>query len=133
MREDPEQIAGLVKGLALIEAFGEGRHARLTISEASDLTGLSRAAARRCLRTLEQLGYVSFDGKYFAIAARVLRLGHAYVSTSRLVTLVQPLIEASSERNGRVHVRCGLGLSRGAGGRTLVRQTKPDSWPPRWK
>lgn len=98
--QDQEYIAGLDKGLALIEAFGEGQYARLTISEASALTGLSRASARRCLRTLERSGYVVSDGKHFAVGARVLRLGHAYVSTSRLVTLIQPLIEASSERLG---------------------------------
>jgi IclR family transcriptional regulator, pca regulon regulatory protein len=39
-------VAGLEKGLAVIEAFDQERP-RLTISEVADRTGLTRAAARR--------------------------------------------------------------------------------------
>ncbi len=53
--EDREYVAGLEKGLAVIEAFERSR-SQLTVSEASSSAGISRAAARRCLRTLQQLG-----------------------------------------------------------------------------
>lgn len=94
-----ERIAGLEKGLAIIEAFGASRP-RLTLSEAAQITGLSRASARRCLRTLEHLGYAEFDGKYFCLAPRVLRLGHAYLTSTPVPKLVQPVLETMSERSG---------------------------------
>src|SRR3954453_489818 len=94
---DRENMAGLEKGLIAIEAFEQSKLA-LTISEVAERTGLSRAAARRCLRTLVQLRYAATDGKYFWLAPRVLRLGHAYVSSNELTRVVQPIIEAASER-----------------------------------
>ncbi len=92
-----EYVAGLEKGLAVIEAFG-ARHPRLTISEAAGLAGLSRAAARRCLLTLERLGYADYDGRYFSLAPRALRLGHAYVMATPLPRVAQPILETLSER-----------------------------------
>jgi IclR family pca regulon transcriptional regulator len=95
--EDKEYVAGLEKGLAIIEAFGI-RNGPLTLSEAADITGHSRASARRSLLTLQRLGYVESDGKYFRLAPRVLRLGHAYLTSTALSKLVQPILEAISER-----------------------------------
>jgi len=95
--EDGEYVAGLAKGLAVIEVFG-ARHPRLTISEAARLAGLSRASARRCLLTLEKLGYAEYDGRYFRLAPRALRLGHAYVMSTPLPRVVQPILETLSER-----------------------------------
>lgn len=94
---DTEYIAGLEKGLAVIEAFSQQQPA-LTVTEASEAAGLSRAAARRCLLTLQRLGYAEYDGKYYRLLPRVLRLGHAYVNSSPLPRFVQPIIEATSER-----------------------------------
>lgn len=97
---DREYVAGLEKGLAVIEAFGQRRSA-LTITEASDAALISRASARRCLLTLQYLGYADHDGKYFRLAPRVLRLGYAYFSSNSLPRLVQPIIEATSEHTKR--------------------------------
>lgn len=98
--EDREYIAGLEKGLAVIEAFAE-KQGPVTVSEAAEFGNLSRASARRCLRTLEQLGYAEHDGKYFRLAPRALRLGHAYLVSTPLVRMAQPLIEAASGRTHR--------------------------------
>jgi IclR family pca regulon transcriptional regulator len=97
---DREYIAGLEKGLAVIEAFAD-KQGRVTVSEAAEFANVSRASARRCLRTLEQLGYAEHDGKYFRLAPRALRLGHAYLASTPLVRIAQPLIEAASERTRR--------------------------------
>lgn len=95
--EEKEYVAGLEKGLAIIEAFGI--HNRpLTLSEAAHITGHSRASARRSLLTLQALGYVQSEGKHFRLAPRVLRLGHAYVSSTTLLKPMQPALEAISER-----------------------------------
>jgi IclR family pca regulon transcriptional regulator len=95
--EDKEYVAGLEKGLAIIEAFGI-RNGSLTLSEAAEITGHTRASARRSLLTLQRLGYVESDGRYFRLAPRVLRLGHAYLTSTSLAKLVQPILEAISER-----------------------------------
>ena len=94
---DKEYVAGLEKGLAIIEAFGI-RHGPLTLSEAAEITGHSRASARRSLLTLQKLGYVESEGRHFRLAPRVLRLGHAYVTSTSMSKLVQPILEATSER-----------------------------------
>jgi IclR family pca regulon transcriptional regulator len=91
-----EGMAGLAKGLAVLEAFGSAR-AKLTISDAARMTDLSRATARRCLLTLVDLGYLSFDGKFFAPTPRALRLGNAYVETTPLPQLAQPHLAAVRE------------------------------------
>ena len=65
---DKEFMASLAKGLAVIQAFGAERP-NLTLSQAAAAAGLSRAAARRVLLTLAELGYVARDGRQFALAA----------------------------------------------------------------
>jgi IclR family pca regulon transcriptional regulator len=82
-------IAGLEKGLAVISAFDQDRP-RLTMTEVASLCGLTRAAARRYLITLEHLGYVTSDRKMYALSPKVLRLGQSYMHSARLPRIVQP-------------------------------------------
>ncbi len=89
-------MAALEKGLAVIECFDAG-HDRLTIADVARATDLSRAAARRCLLTLTSIGYAEFDGKFFRLTPRVLRLGYAWLSSTALPKLVQPFLERLSE------------------------------------
>ena len=49
-------VQSLDRGLAIITAFNE-RNPRLTLSEVAELTGFTRATARRFLLTLESLNY----------------------------------------------------------------------------
>src|SRR2546427_825799 len=76
-------IAGLEKGLAVIAAFDQERP-RLTMSEVAALCGLTRAAARRYLITLEHLGFVSSERKMYSLTPKVLRLGQSYMHSARL-------------------------------------------------
>lgn len=94
-----EAVGGLTKGLAIIELFDSNRP-RLTVSEAARATGISPAAARRCLLTLESLGYVSHDGKYFRPTPRLARLGTSYDIVSPLAALAQPCLEAVRQELG---------------------------------
>src|SRR2546427_1496175 len=82
-------IAGLEKGLAVIAAFDQDRP-RLTMSEVAALCGLTRAAARRYLITLEHLGFVSSERKMYSLTPKVLRLGQSYMHSARLPRIVQP-------------------------------------------
>ena len=85
-------IAGLERGLALIECFDEG-HARMTAQQVGERCGLARTAARRYLLTLQHLGYVASDGKYFWLTPRVMRLGQSYLASARLPRLAQPFLQ----------------------------------------
>lgn len=85
-------VAGLEKGLAVIEAFDQERP-RLSITEVAEHTGLTRAAARRYLITLTYLGYLRQDRKQFALTPKVLRLGQSYLHSSRLPRVIQPQLQ----------------------------------------
>jgi len=85
-------IAGLERGLAVIEAFDD-QHARMTAAEVGQRTGMTRTAARRYLLTLQHLGYVTGDGKQYWLTPRVLRLGHSYIESARLPRLAQPFLQ----------------------------------------
>lgn len=90
--QEPAQrdlVAGLEKGLQVIEAFDQDRP-RLTIAEVAQRTGLTRAAARRYLITLAHLGFVSQDRRLFALTPKVLRLAQSYMHSARLPRIVQP-------------------------------------------
>jgi IclR family pca regulon transcriptional regulator len=88
-------IAGLEKGLQIIEAFNDA-HPRLTASTAARRTGITRTATRRYLRTLEHLGYVKSDGHLFWLTSRVLRLGWSYFDSAGLPRAVQPHLQKLS-------------------------------------
>ncbi len=98
MGEDTNRdiVGGLENGLAVIEAFSEGRP-RMSITEIAQVTGLTRAAARRYLLTLVHLGHAEHDGKFFSLTPKVLRLGYAYLSSMTLPARVQPFLERISE------------------------------------
>ncbi len=85
-------IAGLEKGLAILEAF-DNDHPRLTPTQAAQLTGLTRTAARRYLLTLEHLGYTTSEGTLFSLTPRVLKVGWSYFDSARLPRAVQPFLQ----------------------------------------
>ncbi len=95
-----DMMGGLAKGLRVIEAFSAERP-RLSISDAADIAGLDRATTRRCLLTLSQLGYAAYDGKFFTVTPKVLRLGTGCLSTMPLPRIVQPLLDKLSEEVGQ--------------------------------
>ncbi len=94
---DRDFMAGLGKGLAVIECFDD-ENDQLGIAAVAAKTGLSRAAARRCLLTLQRLGYMENEGRLFRLTPRVLRLGYAYIASSELPQILQPHLDRVSER-----------------------------------
>jgi beta-ketoadipate pathway transcriptional regulators, PcaR/PcaU/PobR family len=90
-------VQSLERGLAVIKAF-DANDAALTLSDVARKTGLTRAAARRFLHTLEQLGYVRSDGRLFSLRPRVLELGYAYLSGQTLPEVAQPHMEHYTSR-----------------------------------
>jgi len=94
-----EFVQSLDRGLAVIRAFGAERPS-LTLSEVARQTGLSRAAARRFLHTLVELGYVGSDGREFHLRPRLLELGYAYLSGLSLPEIAQPHLQRLSDETG---------------------------------
>jgi IclR family pca regulon transcriptional regulator len=90
-----EFVQSLARGLAVIRAF-DADHPELTLSDVARRAGITRAAARRFLLTLESLGYVAADGRAFRLTPRVLELGFSYLSSLSLPEIVQPHLEALS-------------------------------------
>lgn len=87
-----DYIAGLAKGLAVLESFDTERQ-RLNATLAAQRAGLTRAAARRHLLTLAHLGYLETDGHYFWLSPKVLRLSGSYLASARLPRAVQPVLD----------------------------------------
>lgn len=85
-------VQSLARGLSVIRVFG-AETPELTLSEAARAAGLTRAATRRFLLTMVDLGYVRFDGRLFALTPRVLDLGYAYLSSLSLPGLAEPHLE----------------------------------------
>lgn len=90
-------MTSLARGLAVLGAFSE-RGKSFTIAELSRSVGFPRAAVRRCLYTLEQLGYVGSQGSAFFLRPKVLGLGYAYLSSSDLVSAAQPVLDRLCEQ-----------------------------------
>lgn len=88
----PHFVRSFERGLAVIRAF-DADHPSLTLSEVARATELTRAAARRFLLTLADLGYVHTDGRYFRLTPRVLELGYAYLAGFTLPQIAAPHLE----------------------------------------
>jgi IclR family pca regulon transcriptional regulator len=99
-------VQSLERGLAVIRAF-DGDHRQLTLSDVARRTELPRAAARRFLLTLVELGYVRTDGRLFSLRPRVLDLGYAYLSSTSLPEVAQPYLE---DLVARVHESCSVSV-----------------------
>jgi IclR family transcriptional regulator, pca regulon regulatory protein len=107
---DKEFMTTLAKGLAVLGSFGEQRP-KMTLSQAAAASGLSRATARRVLRTLAGLGYVAQRGRDFSLAPRILELGFAYLSTQSWVDRAEPLMK---ELSHDVQESCSAAILQGA-------------------
>lgn len=94
-----EVMAGLAKGLRVISAFGNAPRG-LTLSEVAEIARLPPATARRCLHTLQELGYVMRSERAFLLRPKVLELGAAYLKSIDVGTLAQPHLEELARLTG---------------------------------
>src|SRR5258705_6749180 len=78
---DPNFMTSLARGLSVIRAF-TGANPQLSIAEVARISGLPRAAARRCLHTLERLGYVGADGRPFSLRPPIPAPGYPLLSST---------------------------------------------------
>ncbi|HJV88258.1 MAG TPA: IclR family transcriptional regulator C-terminal domain-containing protein [Noviherbaspirillum sp.] len=92
---DPSFMTSLARGLAVIRAFSDQRRS-LTIAQISHKTGIPRAAVRRCLHTLKQLGYADSDANNFSLKPKILTLGYSYLSSTPLTVSALPYLNQIS-------------------------------------
>jgi IclR family pca regulon transcriptional regulator len=88
---DPSFMTSLARGLAVVKAFSDQRRA-MTIAQISHKTGIPRAAVRRCLYTLKQLGYADSEANNFYLKPKILTLGYSYLSSTPLTISAQPCL-----------------------------------------
>jgi IclR family pca regulon transcriptional regulator len=126
--ERTEYVQSLERGISVIKAFGENTP-RLTLAEVA--TGLARGAARRFLLTLQKLGYIETDGRYFFLKPSTLEIGYSYLSSLPWWKSAQRVTEELSrelgisvavgvlERDTVVYVAYGLPDKFAISGRTV--------------
>ena len=95
--EDSDFVTALARGLAVLLALSDKKR-RMSIAQVSHRTGIPRATARRSLHTLQKLGFVAADdAQHFYLRPRVLSISHAYLSSSPLAVLAQPILDRLSD------------------------------------
>src|SRR5580692_4996954 len=102
-----EAMGGLAKGLSVIRAFARERPT-LSLSDIAAATHMPAATARRCLLTLEQLGYVTRSGRQFVLRPKVLELGAAYLESMNIELLTKTHLEELARSTGDSAALCVL-------------------------
>jgi len=101
-----DYVQSLARGLSVLRAFSQ-EYPRMNLSHVAERTGLSRAAARRLLLTLQHLGYIRAEGRNFTLSPKVLELGYSYLDTLNLTDLTQPIVE---ELSRQLNESCSLAV-----------------------
>lgn len=99
-----DYVRSLERGLTILLSFDSEAPIQ-TLSEVAQRTGMARAAARRFLLTLVELGYVGTDGKRFWLLPRILDLGQRYLSGQTWWQLALPVME---DMAGRLKESCSI-------------------------
>ena len=87
-----EVVAGLVHGIAVLQALQ--KRPRVTQSELSALTGLTRATARRSLITLASLGYVEAEDGLYRLTPKVIEFATGYLGANDgWIAIATPYLE----------------------------------------
>lgn len=100
-------VDAFARGLSVICAF-DADHPQLTLSEVAEITGISRAAARRLLATLTHLGYARLTGRIYQLTPKAMMLGYAYLSGQALPDIVEPYVLDVAEQSGESCSVCVL-------------------------
>ncbi|NRA86588.1 MAG: helix-turn-helix domain-containing protein [Rhizobiales bacterium] len=96
-------VKSFAKGLAIFECFDK-KDDKMSLTEVAKKVGITRAAARRFLLTLEDLGYAEQQDKKFSLTAKVLNISKGVrvkvdvwaIAKKHMQTLVLKVDEAAS-------------------------------------
>ena len=101
----------LARGLEVLQAFTVERP-QATTTQIAEIAGISRAAARRILLTLRELGYVEeVAAHYWRLTPKVLRLGFAFFSSQSIWSVIAGDVRALAQE---VNEPCAVAVLDGA-------------------
>lgn len=103
---DPNFMMSLARGLAVLQLVAAADRP-VSLAEVSRRSGLSRAASRRCLYTLCQLGYVVQGERGYRPRHDILTLGPGFISSNSLAVRAQPLLDELRDELGE---SCSIGV-----------------------
>lgn len=101
-----EFLDSLANGLQLLQIYATGVPS-VTVNDAAEKLGVTRAAGRRILLTLEKLGYVRQHGRDFSPTPKVMDLGYAYFASLSLPSLTRGTMRELAQSLGET---CSLGV-----------------------
>lgn len=108
MGEQPDYfVKSAEKTLAVLLAFNAA-HKSLTVTEVAGAIGVSRAAARRFLLTLVDLGYLEVEGSAYRQTPRVLDIGASYLAGLTLPQVARPHLQALASQLSETTSLCVL-------------------------
>ena len=93
---DRDFVSSFARGLEVLQSFSNEPHG-MTAAQIGRKVGMSRAAVRRFLLTLEKLGFAENIDTIYHLKPAMLRLGCFYLTSTSLPSLAQPLLENASE------------------------------------
>jgi IclR family transcriptional regulator, pca regulon regulatory protein len=92
-------VQSLERGLAVLRSFDHD-HPQQTVADVARRTGLDRAAARRFLLTLEALGYIEHDDRFYRLTAQTIQLGYSFLASLPWWRIAQKIGERLTARIG---------------------------------
>ena len=92
-----DHVGSLQRGLAVLEALA-ANPSGLSLSEVAEITGLTRAGARRLLLTLVAEGFATLDGRRFQLSPRLLTLVRTWLQGTTLWSYAEPTMRALAAR-----------------------------------
>lgn len=99
--------SSLVRGLKVLECFGQQKHHRYTLSELARILNMPKSSIYRVLKTLSQMDYLRYEehSKHYYLGVRVLSLGFALLEGMELREIARPYMErVSHECNKTVNL-----------------------------
>ena len=91
--DDRYLVPGLVRGLAILQAFNQQAQ-EMTITEIAEILEVNRSSAFRLIYTLEACGYLrKASQKTYALDSKVMELGFNSLSKLSLLDLSTPLMK----------------------------------------
>lgn len=92
-------IGALERGFSVLKTFGRDTPA-LRVSEIASMTGMSRFAVRRFLKTFQELGYIGVEDERYFLKPAILEIGYSYLAASQIPNLIQRYLEELVSKTG---------------------------------
>jgi IclR family transcriptional regulator, pca regulon regulatory protein len=86
-----ESVAPLQRGLAVLRAVAASPDRLVRPGDLTRATGLARSTVDRVISTLSHLDYLRAEGRDVALAPRLMEFGNAYLASSGLSAVLEPL------------------------------------------